>query len=670
MKFNKFFMGLLGTLALSACSSDEPAGNSPGAPDVNEGDSYVTVSIEMPTAAGSRAADNGYDNYEDGTENESAVSNIVFFFFNDDDNCVDVQKIDNSEFKKPENPSENPFIEKYATVEVRLRAGLNYKKVAAALNSSANDANELNRDVKTVADLMSRNKNYLLNISSRKLDNGATDANFGKGQMMSNSVYYETGSTTGIPTEGNKAVLVPITEDNIYTADEKKYLGATTGDIQKKYVEIYVERVVARIDVSAPKFAVDNNGFVTDDNYYVSQEGDKKVKTILLYNHSNLSETEVTIKPEIRGIRLNVLTQSVNLIKPITPNPFDGAYTYAQGTPEPYKAFRWNDPLNKRSYWATTGFANLEYYSWDDTEGQSTSGFKEYINPNTFDYAPTYANNVYSNDGASRNTKVMVVAVLHAYDKDGNEVGVKTEGQGIDLVRLGSDYMFADNLLVHAATHANEAVRNIDWAQLTLNGEAITAQQKKDVEIVVSHAFETGLTPAMFKLDIKEITADNKFGAEDWEASVLQNNVTYSLDDVTATVDGVDVTTSLSDDLKAAVKAKIDSEIQAQLDKINEPDILYWKDGKTYFYYTIRHQGFYGLTGASDAKDAQDFLFGVVRNHIYKVDLNGLFGLGTPVIKPGKPINPDRPGDIPPSFISAKINVLPWRLVKNSATIH
>ena len=87
----------------------------------------------------------------------------------------------------------------------------------------------------------------------------------------------------------------------------------------------------------------------------------------------------------------------------------------------------------------------------------------------------------------------------------------------------------------------------------------------------------------------------------------------------------------------------------------------------TYYYVNIRQQGFYGLTGQTGDGD---YLNGVVRNHIYKVNLQGIYGLGTPVIDPGLPIDPERPTLERPSYIQARINVLPWRVVENNATIH
>ena len=133
MKLTKFFIGVIGLMAFTACSSDEPV--NPGTTNPGEeasfSDNYLSLSLQMPSAMGGRAeggADNDKDKYDFNEEKESNVSNLFFFFFDDNDNVVDIQKVD-PKFTYDPNENKNPFVTSFGTSEVRLKSGLNYKKV-------------------------------------------------------------------------------------------------------------------------------------------------------------------------------------------------------------------------------------------------------------------------------------------------------------------------------------------------------------------------------------------------------------------------------------------------------------------------------------------------------------------------------------------------------------
>lgn len=87
-----------------------------------------------------------------------------------------------------------------------------------------------------------------------------------------------------------------------------------------------------------------------------------------------------------------------------------------------------------------------------------------------------------------------------------------------------------------------------------------------------------------------------------------------------------------------------------------------YTEGMTYYYIPIRHL-------ASDAE--KDGYRGIVRNHIYKVQITGIEGLGTPVYNPTSETITKReetPIDNK-SYISAKIHVLSWRIVKQETEL-
>lgn len=79
---------------------------------------------------------------------------------------------------------------------------------------------------------------------------------------------------------------------------------------------------------------------------------------------------------------------------------------------------------------------------------------------------------------------------------------------------------------------------------------------------------------------------------------------------------------------------------------------LVWNEGKTYYFYEIKHT----IGGPT--------LVGVVRNHIYDTHVTKIAGLGTPVYNPGEVIYPEIP-DPNNHYIAAEIKILSWRIVKD-----
>lgn len=91
---------------------------------------------------------------------------------------------------------------------------------------------------------------------------------------------------------------------------------------------------------------------------------------------------------------------------------------------------------------------------------------------------------------------------------------------------------------------------------------------------------------------------------------------------------------------------------------LNTYKALVWDQGKTYYYVPIEHS-----IGSLNTEK----LYGVVRNHYYKINITGVEGLGTPIppTEEGgseEPIDPETPTD-EYSYLAARINVLSWNVV-------
>ncbi|MGI6881562.1 Mfa1 family fimbria major subunit [Bacteroides sp. KG123] len=93
--------------------------------------------------------------------------------------------------------------------------------------------------------------------------------------------------------------------------------------------------------------------------------------------------------------------------------------------------------------------------------------------------------------------------------------------------------------------------------------------------------------------------------------------------------------------------------------------VQYWKDGKTYYYLPIVHNGDITVTPTTPPAAATHGLYGVIRNHLYKLTIKSINGLGTPVPNPDEPttpITPEKPED-DNSYIAAQIEILKYKVV-------
>ncbi len=82
-----------------------------------------------------------------------------------------------------------------------------------------------------------------------------------------------------------------------------------------------------------------------------------------------------------------------------------------------------------------------------------------------------------------------------------------------------------------------------------------------------------------------------------------------------------------------------------------------YTDGMCYYYVEIDH------SKVVDAATAPGTYVGVVRNHIYQLNLESIEGVGTPIFNPGDVIIPDRPDNTESYYLAARVNVLAWKLV-------
>lgn len=94
-------------------------------------------------------------------------------------------------------------------------------------------------------------------------------------------------------------------------------------------------------------------------------------------------------------------------------------------------------------------------------------------------------------------------------------------------------------------------------------------------------------------------------------------------------------------------------------DLLSVQPALVYKNGMTYFYTDIKHLG----TEGSDTE------FGIVRNHVYQVNISAVKGYGTPYYEENiEYIKPEKPADVS-SYVAAEVKILSWRVVANDYEI-
>lgn len=108
---------------------------------------------------------------------------------------------------------------------------------------------------------------------------------------------------------------------------------------------------------------------------------------------------------------------------------------------------------------------------------------------------------------------------------------------------------------------------------------------------------------------------------------------------------------------KETANGWVDATAEAKTSLAKDAARIY-KSGMTYYFTNIKHLGAAGKTAE----------YGLVRNHIYKIDVTNIKGFGTPVYDPDHKFDPEIPEDVK-TYLAAKLNVLSWRVVSQSVEL-
>lgn len=617
----KKFFYLAMVFALAACTIDNAEivkdGNTEGVAEA----SYLTVNIVSAANVGTRAE--LPDGYETGDPTaESDIKTLLFYFFDENDDAAVVDFAQGKSFKlfnvpedgfgEAENDKQGGTVEKVheATIIIQTKkVGDVYVGVPA-------------KTLVVVNPPYTENKNLSLSEVREKVcfaDGFSEMVSALTGFTMSNSVF----------AEGNELVdAVSI----------KGYVKETEEDAKKTPVDIYVERVAAKLSVETKMTSVEGKEGLYDTTVKyptTTQEGETEEKPIYI----KLEGWNVTTTAD-RSYYLKSVNKEWN-----TASTPDGLF---KTNNEP-----WNAAIYHRSFWAVNpDGVSYQYGNYSGGQATGTSGDMVNANPtknfekwdgSAMVYLPENAGKGKDLEYAStaNPTKVIIAATL--VNEDGEALPL-AQYAGQLFVSKGPDYTKVKEAILSTIKFYKEVENNFvsvtpEDVELKTAWEIGKASDKTEGRYLVYAV----LTEAAGNLTWYDAApTKDEMEATDWKLDEWKKS--HKVEEGT-------VAEKINTALAAAGGAKV------------------WNSGATYYYFDVRHLAnpTFSEAGAAleDAKKNQPGYYGIVRNHVYKTTINSITGLGTPVFRPDEIIIPEKPAD-EFGYIAARINVLAWRIVNNN----
>ena len=617
-------LSILSGLLWTACTKQETLTYTPGEDEISS--SFMAVSIVSAGAVGTRATENedgtyteNNGTYRDGEVYENYINDALFFFFDNEGNPAkaflsdDGKEISYSEWTVKDNsrkPAHGETVEKILSNTLVFKMLSNAEKPTKVL-AVLNPTDEIKKvtqekgglSLSELNDIVSDFEGYdngKKNLAPRTEDDAKQ-----QGFVMSNSVYVEG--------EGTNTRIVSTTDCN-----GKFY--STQEEAEKNSVVIYVERVLARIDLT-----VDIKGYTLDDNTIIYPLAD--VPKNAWGDDTNLTDPKLYVR--FLGWNVFDTPKKSRLIKSVDPN-WTSVHLFGKEGIEP-----WNAAIYHRSFWAI----NPEGLKKDDVEDNSDYRFgpfkegkqveDEDFKQNTWtashnqmpEKSGTYVTDYFQENAApdkdhnaapTTPSKVIIAAQL-----------VNSKGESQSLARWRGKLSTEEGLKTYLANQLNL------WKKgaTTDKGDGTTETHytkisKDDLEFVKE---VTGSSLRTVKL---------KTPNAEWYSQVTPGS-SYN-----PVIDAASVVSTTC----------------------GEKNISVWTEGYTYYYFTIRHLGEKNTDATPKGVPGE---FGVVRNHIYEVHVKSVDGIGVPVPDPSDDIvttEPDPEDD--ESFLSAEVRILSWRVVR------
>ena len=681
MKTTNLFSGtvLLAALALTACSNELPNSG----PEVSDKDEirYVRISIANPPSTRAEGTEDseGSDNTETpsapefatGSPEENMVKDIYFIFYDKEGNVVgnnsivDMQTdpfVDNTG-----NPT--PSVGKIATTIVQLQIPKGSEKpayVMAFLNpvnysevSNKDNINDLRNSIRT---------NYLCAHNCF---------------AMNNSAYYGNNPITG--STNVKMLGAPVYTDRLH----KTYEEAVGSDAST--IDIYVERYAAKVNFKLDNSKIDDQTIGKDDNIYV-----------LTYVPEYW-----TVNADAPSMYASKRFENSNAADNLVP-------TYAQVQATLGTWTKWNDEDNYRSYWA----CSPGYYASASQFPTVSDDIIDYVKEHPFDSEPYKENTTGAGAVIEDATGENVFALrYYSYNQITNKD--KYIKVGVKVADNASNYKYVlENTMGESAFRytanpkaAAPSVVIVGYYKLQKGGTTITYD--KGFCLYAEGLYYIDGIPANDEkaMTIKNVLMNNNgILAIDNAGTLLtyENAVNTPAEGVSADNQGLRkcfnvvhpsldvrgtqklphryVTLQLdpNTDLTGLYLKNPDTNSWTQITKNDVTNInkLLWAQlgnariytqNKGYFSIPIQHLRItedpvasvedrpIAPDGSINWKNVRVGDFGLVRNHVYTLEVSAIQGLASGIDNPDNPLVPAMEED--DYWVKYKINILNWRVV-------
>lgn len=667
----KFYVGLIAiAVGISACSKDQDLviDNAKAEYDQMR---YIAVQIGAPNVAESRT-------FENGSKDESYINRLDFFFYDATGNPTssplsmsESEIANNGTFGNPDpNVSGNNVTRIYTSVvPVALTQGQNLpSQVICVVNGVESGVNE----IKTLplSDLIDVERTYFSNQSCF---------------VMSNSVYYGRDIVTGQTNQ--RLCATPINANSQLFGTKEAAQKAITNSTAGAIVDIYVERVAAKVGLNLDKTAINNYELETSDHqkvtltfvpeYWAMNATDKSIYLTKRYGVENIEGTTTTI---------NRLPSFDEINSALT----GGGFT------------NWNDAPNHRSYWGTSPsyFANnypdvsddvndlvtaadpdkyeSRYYSYEELSERANQGIgSQAIKSESGSFSTSYSGTQGGYQGISSSgyiyTRETTVAKARINDIHNSNPaaavasavvvgkysvkGANTEEGTFYIDRNSGEHgiYYAKENDVISALAARQTVVFEDNQGKTASGASVFGLEHP--KAAVREKAQTKLAGRLVTLQLKSLPTDRHLYYYAIKSDGTGGYVEISNENL------VDVNTQL---LSVGYVDKFAQGLAFYSIPIRHVN---WKDE---FYVTkkwteeteengekvtVEHEN---PVGTYDWVAMTTGSLGVVRNHVYNLTINSISGLGTALRDPKQPIVPAK--EEANQYIAARLNVLSWNV--------
>ena len=576
---------------LASCSGNERFLDEPAEKGENTTEDFQYLTLNLVPGTEPTRADVGF---KDGTKEESYISKVRFYFFNSygDPAFADekggtwrgqvvsyrsyIDFVPPTQIEKPDDGN----VERIVTATLKIPTSSAYIErkpcsVIAVVNPTG-----LSADNKSLNELKSEMNDYSSSTFTQ-------DRNF----LMSNAVYLND--------KGQKIQEVNI-ENNLHP---------TISEAMSDWVDIFVERAMARLDISVSK-----------EMAPLTVNGETIYDTGVKYQVYNIANESITYNDNIYvkflGWNITSSPEHTYLVKEID-DTWGAALFGSASNP-------WNLPGRNRSLWALNP-ENVEF-----NYGNFGQALPSVSNPDKLPYEDKglLAN---ANKFAKGNSKASAYLQENAamvgnkgFCSPNNDskviIGaqlVQKDGKPLTLVEYDLDFYTLNGLKTYFANNAGIYKKS----KTAGKGTKFTKIEPKDITFVTAGSEDPSIN-----------NPESKGRYYVYAKLIDDKNVQWALGDAE------DTPTVSYESATAQLKSKFDK-------------VKIWNSGYTYYYFDVRHLGAFNFPG----------YYGIVRNHVYDTVIKKIKTLGTPVYDPNEVIYPEQPENL--SSLIAEIRVLNWRIV-------